>query len=274
MAVPTYHRAPHFSIPPPPQGPLQLGVVVGSLDQLIPLNRPDQLPVAVNDIFCSSVTGFRQTTSSIKSRKWALLATLLGLLAPGTGAVAAQTEREETLSIETIDTSYFTPTDGFIEEVMRLSAARAFLEATRYKKPIYLITGLKVARGASANIINIRTRRGNVGLGGQLGSPSHACLQGQTRAFGQTSFESSTDFVLGFRVTKIKVTRSGGSSSQPHTRGATFYGAEGEDKTETLAAEVCHDYANSDAEGGGGLIEIGEEIAGFGPARWVINGSA
>ncbi|KLU85287.1 hypothetical protein MAPG_04315 [Magnaporthiopsis poae ATCC 64411] len=269
--APTYHRAPYWSIPPPPQGPLQLGVAIADLANPIPLNPPpNQLAIPQADVHTTTQQGFRETTSTISSGGWDVWAKLIGLLLPAPLAYGFASERqeEEVLCIDAVDTSLFFPTPELVRRAVDLPAIRTFLESTRFRKPVYLITGLKVARGASEAVVRSRTRSANAGLGGggALPGPAQTQLQMQVRSLGQSSFESSSDFVLGYRLAKVKVKRSGGVASLPHNQGARFY--DDSEEEDALELEVEEDFMPRATEGGE-IIRV-EEVAGLEPAWWVL----
>lgn len=82
----------------------------------------------------------------------------------------------------------------------------AFIQVTKKKAPLYMITGIKVAAGAS-----LSKNKGKVtSVTGEGGATEHHSM---TQAGGRASFtsedkaaasfESSTEFILGYRVRKI-----------------------------------------------------------------------
>ncbi|KAI0141007.1 hypothetical protein F4776DRAFT_542469 [Hypoxylon sp. NC0597] len=59
MEVPTYRRAPNFSIPP--DGSLKLGTIVEDLKGLQPLNRFEQVEISQGSTYHTKDKGFATT---------------------------------------------------------------------------------------------------------------------------------------------------------------------------------------------------------------------
>jgi hypothetical protein len=100
---------------------------------------------------------------------------------------------------------------------------RRFLDKSRYSKPVYVITGMKVARGAKVSSLRARAVRaetsaevdgagaavwGAMGAGVPVsGGPSVAGSK-ETRI--SAAWEGGSDFVFAFRVRKVVVARKTG----------------------------------------------------------------
>lgn len=109
---------------------------------------------------------------------------------------------------------------------------QTYLSITKQSKPVYLVTGLKVARGVSME----SSRSVNTGARLKLGyaHPGVPVEGGpdlgvtRTRAEG-VSFQESSDFVIAVRVEKIVIDKKGTGQAKTtlHVKGATM---EDEDK--------------------------------------------
>ncbi|KAJ5747484.1 uncharacterized protein N7511_009180 [Penicillium nucicola] len=102
---------------------------------------------------------------------------------------------------------------------------------SRYRKPLYIITGLKIVRGAKTAV----TRRER-GVGAQLGVEVDGTIwSGGTVPLGggpeldigrsksqEVSWKESGDFVLAYRVRKIKVNKrtNGVTRDEDYIKGA------------------------------------------------------
>jgi hypothetical protein len=58
---------------------------------------------------------------------------------------------DDVYSINRIDTSFFVPSRAYLEASMGAEEVRAYLDACRWRKTLYIVTGLKIARGASVS---------------------------------------------------------------------------------------------------------------------------
>lgn len=94
---------------------------------------------------------------------------------------------------------------------------RRFLEKSRYRKPIYIITGVKIVTGAKAKTIKSKSIEGSLGVdvdgtiwsGGAVPISGGPEISGAMSRKESTSWEGSSDFVLAYRVRKVKVNKLG-----------------------------------------------------------------
>ncbi|KAK8115685.1 hypothetical protein PG984_012187 [Apiospora sp. TS-2023a] len=137
QAKPTYHLPPNFSTPPPPHGPFHLGTILCDLDkheQMRPLHPADGRAVTIpaDQIYTDIKAGFEASRSRLTSGGMGLWARFLGLEAfAGVGARAelicdAEREAADRFTAERLETTFFYPSP---------------------EQPLFLVTGLKVARG-------------------------------------------------------------------------------------------------------------------------------
>ncbi|RAH67611.1 uncharacterized protein BO66DRAFT_393792 [Aspergillus aculeatinus CBS 121060] len=216
--TPYFFFAPTWDYPPPPAGPIQLGNVLTSL------HKPDQplftaSPPAESEVFASDKTGVTFSRERLRAGKFGILTQFLSFLGVGVD-VGGGWERsdEETFRFETITTSQFVPRSSYIQEkcIDASPVVQRWLERSRYRKPLYLIVGLKVVHGAKAG----RSRTGRE-IGGNLAATVDGTVWsgGVVPVAGGPEFEltrskkvgmdweNGGDFVLAFRVKRIKVAR-------------------------------------------------------------------
>lgn len=103
-----------------------------------------------------------------------------------------------------------------------------YLEKCRYRKPVYIITGLKTVTGAavktnkrtaSANAVGIEAAvPGGDGIIPWTTNPEIATKQG---AKDRMSWEDHSDFVFAYRVSKVWAKR-GSILEEDYTKGAMF----------------------------------------------------
>lgn len=90
------------------------------------------------------------------------------------------------------------------------------------KRPVFLITGIKVARGVSLESTKTRTKGLKVKLG--FAPPGTPVEGGPETGAKKTvedglTFEGSSDFIIGVRVEKLK---DGSTEGKLYTKGATM----------------------------------------------------
>jgi len=132
------------------------------------------------------------------------------------------------LQIPTLATTQFSPTPDYIATCISSPVVRRFLSKARYNKPVYIITGLKIAHGGAT----AKSVKGNI-IGASLGAevdatvfsavpistgPEFSVAQGKKT---DVSWEGGSDFVFAFRVKKLVVGKGGVVRKEDdYTRGA------------------------------------------------------
>ncbi|KAK2055144.1 hypothetical protein LY76DRAFT_596300 [Colletotrichum caudatum] len=118
---------------------------------------------------------------------------------------------------ETIQTTQFLAKPRYLEKCISAGPVLRFLEKSRYRKPIYIITGLKVVSGAKVKSLHSRSAgsefNAEVDLtalgGGPVGiGPQIIARRGGTE---EISWQGCNDFVFAFRVRKIMVAKKDAS---------------------------------------------------------------
>jgi hypothetical protein len=55
---------------------------------------------------------------------------------------------------EKLETRFFQPTQAYVEKSMQAANVQDFIVRNRFKKPVHMITGVKVATGAKVSSMN------------------------------------------------------------------------------------------------------------------------
>lgn len=137
---------------------------------------------------------------------------------------------EETFVFETLETTQFIPTAPYVQKCVESANVRRFLELSKYRKPVYIITGLKVVTGAQANTSKSHTMGAGVGVEVDAtvwtavpigGGPGVEAEVGNKKS---TKWEGSSDFVFAFRVSKVWVAEATGQvlSEEEYRKGAVL----------------------------------------------------
>lgn len=208
--TPTYLVAPNFSIAPPPHGPLDLGTLVDSLDDYYPINQglKNRIPLNKEQRYSEVKSDVTTSLKETKSGEANILARILGRSLGGNAALGGMRHDEDIYTISRLETVNFYPNREYIDKCLQLRDVKDYMEAAKYKKPVFLITGLKIAWGATISNahghvighsaeVNVTVPAGpldlRVGASSQLASGS-----GVTSAF-----QKPADFVFGIQVQKL-----------------------------------------------------------------------
>ncbi|KAF5691980.1 extracellular serine protease [Fusarium circinatum] len=160
--------------------------------------------------------------------------------------------------IDNVETTHFYPTDDYYEKCLQLHDVKKFIKGFKYKKPIYLITGLKFAHRAS---ITMESRR-------QIGADTEASVPvpiapvdlevgAQAGASSSSevmcSFTQDDAFVLAIQVQKIYHKRAFPSgetklATKPVFKGAVLVDDDEIGRKDEEADEVNYELHDLDEE--------------------------
>ncbi|KAF5538049.1 major facilitator superfamily MFS-1 [Fusarium phyllophilum] len=207
--IPTYHVAPNFSILPSPKGKLHLGTLVNNLKDCAPINLGINNRVPIADERCTFIQkgGVNMVQQHSSGSHGSTLAKVLHAIR----SKASDQRNEDCYSVwimERLETTYFDPEPTYYKKCLELADVDAFQKLTDHKNPVYLITGLKTARGATMATKRRRILEGaaeafiqgpeglvDLHVGGQASAYSDADLV--------SSFSEPADFVIGIQVKKL-----------------------------------------------------------------------
>lgn len=180
-----------------------------------------------------------------------------------------------------IDTEFFQPDKQYIEKSMNADEVETFMREEKYKTPVYMITGMKIARGATLESAEKRSVDAKASFridGAALGAPGvafgPAIEHGRSRE-EETLFGGSSDFVLAYRLQKIWYKRDKKTiENKTFDDGAMF--DTDEDKKELAEREieevdaVVEDFKTSDALDGKGMKAVEQKDDDGGDCVWVL----
>ncbi|KAF2025167.1 hypothetical protein EK21DRAFT_117095 [Setomelanomma holmii] len=244
-ATPEYFIAPTWDFPP--NGPIVLGSIISSLKT--PHRRLALCLPGDNDVLSSSKTGVSLSKDKLSSGGVTVLTTFLaGLLGLGVD-VGAEWKKSDAKSFtfDRIDTTHFIPTEEYVTRCIENKAVRRFLETSRYRKSVYIITGVKVVSGAKGATTKSRGTEGMLGVqadgtilsGGMVPVGGGPELSRGRETKAAVSWEGSTDFVLAYKLSEVRVRKSGElKQERDYLKGALLGDAPNEDEPEALAVEV------------------------------------
>ncbi|KAK1252197.1 hypothetical protein MKX08_003384 [Trichoderma sp. CBMAI-0020] len=238
--TPCYYFAPTWDFPP--NGPLQLGNV------LMSVKRPEQalytapLPNA-SEIITSKKSQVDFSREKLKAGKFSIFTRFIRFIGLGIDiATSWDTANEEAFTFERLETTFFIPTQPWLEKCLANSSVQRYLEKCRYRKPVYIITGLKTVTGAAVKTNKRSASATTTGIevaipGGEVVLPSaNPEIFTKKAARDKMSWEDHSDFIFAYRVSKVWV-KKGSILEEDYTKGAMF---EREEKTVVkIALEIA-----------------------------------
>ncbi|KAI0180729.1 hypothetical protein GGR52DRAFT_2605 [Hypoxylon sp. FL1284] len=215
----------------PPDGPIKIGNVLTSLKKP---ERPlyTAVPQAGDDVFSSEKRQVEFSREKLLSGQFSIMTRFLSFLGAGVDVgVNWDKSDAEIYNFERIETVQFFPKQDYLQGCIEAEPVRRYLDKSRYKKPVYVITGLKTVRGAMAKSYKSRAVGGAFGaeVDGALWSGGSGPVrvgpdvEGNMEQRNGVSWEGSSDFVFAFRVRKIFVKKTGRvKSDEDYKTGAMF----------------------------------------------------
>ncbi|KAJ0312470.1 hypothetical protein COL516b_001554 [Colletotrichum fioriniae] len=206
---PSFHLCPDFSIAPPPNGHLELGTVLRGLDYdsvYSPLNIGDTIKLLPLDK-PSEKSGFSRSLRELRGIEGSIWANIFG--SEGLGAAFSflrNRENDEVLTVEKLFVRYFIPTSEYMKNALEIDGVAFYINDTKLKKPVYMITGLMWTEGA--RLSKVQSKKNRVSSQVAATEPNSDITSGVTGTYESeeglaTSFNGSTPFILGIRVRKI-----------------------------------------------------------------------
>jgi len=254
----TYLVCPDFDVPPPPTGPIQLGHIITILSEPCDsLNSDYRLDIPQDKVYNSWKNswkaGFVATRTQLRDGAFGLWAQFLEGIGFG-GEISYKFDKNvnDIYTFDRIETSFFVPSPEYYRKSVLVPPVQDYLKDSRYKLPLYMITGLKVVRGGTVTRTNSEGHEEVAKLGFD-GVPAavpvkvgpEAQYSSQTKEI--TSFDSSSDFVFAIRLRKLTCSKDGKVRVEAYDKGAML----GQDDEPT----------NVDSEGL--VVNVAEEDAGL-----------
>lgn len=213
---PTYILSPNFHFKPG-TGPIGLGNIISH--PLRPHRALTNVDAATLEKIYPRVERFtsyersisRGTQSDISISLWAeFLQTVSAKVSGGSGS-----DVQSNYTMESLETIYFVA-DPSLEEIQaRLNTPRvqAVTKASRvpgFRAPVYMVTGLMIAKGFTVDMQNNSHRNGEIELSGNAPLPASevgvgANLANSTSVGGADKWRASEDIVFAYQLLKIEV---------------------------------------------------------------------
>lgn len=208
----TYFIAPDFDIPPPPEGPVQLGHIIPGPDEptIEPINSSSR-QIEFKTFGPTTKGGFANTRSKLRSGElgfWAQAASFVGVHVQAGFDVSSDCE----INVEEVETTYFVPSDDYIRRSVATPEVKRYIMQTRNRVPLFMVVGIKIAKGASVG--NGRSKKMGASAAVTASAPGvnfGPKVGGSSEKTEREGFQDSSDFVLALRLERIRFKKVGGS---------------------------------------------------------------
>jgi hypothetical protein len=266
----TWHLCPTFDLEPPPAEILKLGDIIISKayeDIRIPLNR-------VNRPFVSGIQEPepRTTSHTVKQGSsgnvgfFARIAQLVGL--GSEASMSWSNTREIQYKFEKEHDMFFEPSIETIQDAVTASmAVQTHLNETSFRKPLYMVTGIKWVEGISMKALHGRTQEGNVKLEADAtsaGMPLGMGMQGgRSKSVNEEhTAEGGPPFIFAVRLKKLTWDRMGNVRARDHLDSA-FLGVETDEDVVAHAWKLSVEEAVVDDFDDSEIVDLIEDGSGM-----------
>lgn len=202
QAESTFHLAPRFTIKPPPDGPLHLGTIIESLTDVEPINENCRFPLP-GEAYKHITEGIVATRSMLQTGKFGVWAKFLVERIGGEVSLTRDCNAEDAYRFEKLEEITFTATKEYMTQSMNEQSVKDYVEGGGWD-PVYMITGLKIARGPAISWQKGRKSTMKASLG--LNQPND--VEYTSESTESWEFEKSDDFIYGIRVKRLYFKRS------------------------------------------------------------------
>lgn len=197
-------------------------------------------------------SGFTAKSSHILNNEYGILARVAMQGLGGELSWASERSGDDIYHFRSFDTVYFTPKKEYLDKSMNEEDVRDYIESHGYAA-VYMITGLKIARGPSVKMSNGRktTFNGELGVQQPGGLPVELGpkLNVSKEARMEMGFEDSDDFIFGIRVRKLafkkhwltRIVQDGVVDMEYNAR-ATMYSDEGKEIQQEGVLDLGDEY--------------------------------
>lgn len=238
--VPTYIPCSNWDIPA-----TSTLVTLGSLisdpknpESRIPKSVPP--PIPPGSIQTGSKTDWHTTSTQLLSGKlgvWAQCLQIVGL--GGDVSFGALKSSLEDHRFDALETQYFLPDSEFIAASLNNDFVQGYLEVHEWRKPVYMITGIKVARGASVANSTAREVDANAKVGADATMVGAPVTLGPKLGFEKkkersVAYAGSTDYIFAYRLKRIRARKGGKLEEGDYIKGALYGMVDDEEKEQSL----------------------------------------
>jgi hypothetical protein len=207
VQIPTYHIV--SKVPAPPKGPLKLGTIIDSLEELNPLNAGAEPTIDESRQFSFHEEEFEITREQIVKGTGGVGIKFVAV--PGVGvdtSAGGETTINDTYKFAELDTKYFPPCISDYEAAVVAKGVQRHLKYSGYK-PVYMITGMKIGHRPEVTLKRNGVVHGTFSIGVDTATVTvgpHADLS-KTKNITQAAKRSPDSIVFGIRVRKLSYKR-------------------------------------------------------------------
>ncbi|KAF7517072.1 hypothetical protein G7054_g13927 [Neopestalotiopsis clavispora] len=214
--TPTYIPTPNWDIPANSDLVVLGRLIKDPKDPQSKIPESGVSPILASAIYQGEKTDWETTLEKMHSGTIGLWAKCMQLVGGGLSFNQVKSSMENH-RFSVLETKYFLPGDEYLSRALEDPGTRAYLQVHNWRKPVYLITGIKTARGASVRTdqktsrstrIELKADATTVGANVEMGPEANWDLGKKS----DISYGGSTDYIFAYQLMRI----------MPKKKGSTF----------------------------------------------------
>ncbi|KAK2003323.1 hypothetical protein LX36DRAFT_651208 [Colletotrichum falcatum] len=225
--TPTYLPSPNWDIPADSNIVVLGRLIKDPRDPQSKVPGSSEDPVPPPKVYEGEKTDWQTTAERTRSGSIGLWAKCLQLVG-GHLSVGQLRSAVEEHRFAALETRYFLPDDDYLARALGDPGVQAYLRVSDRRKPVYLITGVKIARGASAGtgssterLVQAELKADATGVGAPVEVGPETSWESTDKR--GVSYGGSTDYIFAYQLMRMKPKKGGNTSkNQSYVKGALY----------------------------------------------------
>ncbi|KAJ4190527.1 hypothetical protein NW767_011355 [Fusarium falciforme] len=241
--TPTYIPSPNWDIPADSDMVVLGRLIKDPENPQSKIPKSSVVPIPPPAPYDGTKTDWKTTLEQVRSGRIGLWAKCMQLIGGGLSFSQLKSSLENH-SFTTLETKYFLPDDDYFAKVLEDAGVQAYLHVHNWRKSVYLITGIKIARRASVSTESSTGRSAQAELkvdATSVGAPVDVGPQASRDSEKKRgiSYGGSTDYIFAYQLTRMKPKKGVKESrNNSYVKGAVYGKGEEDDAEEIKIRDI------------------------------------
>ncbi|RTE82734.1 hypothetical protein BHE90_002735 [Fusarium euwallaceae] len=230
--TPTYHPAPNWDIPPSKNIVVPGRLITDPKNPESIVSNNSVVPIPQHEICEGEKSDWKTNLNQFRKHGVGFWATCRHIISAGLNSDHVQSTLESH-TFDVLETKYFVANDNHRFQALNDAGVQNYFRTTNWKMPVYLITGIKIARGVCASTENSTGWSGQAKLKFDATSVGVPIDVGPDASWDSNnkrsiSYSASTDFIFAYQVEEVMPKKGGrGFKAKRYVEGALYAHGEG-----------------------------------------------
>ncbi|KAI0140284.1 hypothetical protein BJ166DRAFT_542639 [Pestalotiopsis sp. NC0098] len=259
--TPTYLPSPNWDIPATSDVVVLGRIIKDPKDPQSRVPGSGVLPVPSSAIYEGEKTDWETNLEKMRSGTIGLWAKCMQFISGGMSFSQLKSSLEDH-KFAVLETSYILPDEVYLAQAVEDAGVQAYLQVHHWRKPVYMITGIKIAKGASvstesrsAKSIEGEVKVDATTVGANVEAGPEAKWDSEKKR--GISYGGSSDYIFAYQLTRMMPKQKGTRfKNHKFVTGALY----GKDEETQSAEPKLQDLFDIGAETTGGFQDTWEQI--------------